>query len=151
MGEHSEYSKINVKVLNARSVCNMSLELRELIIDDKIDILCITETWLRDGDTATIAKLVPDTHVLYHVPRPSGLGGGVGVVLSRSFQSSKFFDRSCPSFECLELNVSQNNKKFSIYIIYKPPNTPMSSFASDFESFLLESEGNPWDSTHICG
>ena len=149
MGEHSEFSKINIKVLNARSICSDPLVLRELIIDEKIDIFCITETWLHEGDTVSVANLVPDTHVLYHVPRPTGKGGGVGVVLSKSFQSSKFFDRSCPSFECLELIVSQNNKKFSFYIIYKPPNTLMSSFASDFESFLLESEGNPWDSIYV--
>ena len=149
MGKHRGLSELNIKVLNARSVRNKCLELRDLIIEDNIDILCITETWLHDGDTAAIASLVPDTHVLYHVPRQTGGGGGVAVVLSRGFQSSKFFDRSCSSFECLELKVSQNNRKFSIYVIYKPPNILMSSFASDFECFLLESEKNPWDTIYV--
>ena len=73
-----------------------------------MDIFCVTETWLHDGETSTVASLLPDTHIFHHFPRTTGSGGGVGVAVSRSIDSSKAINRSCESFECLELHVIKN-------------------------------------------
>ena len=36
--------------LNSRSVVNKSAVINNHILENKIDILCITETWINDGE-----------------------------------------------------------------------------------------------------
>ena len=56
--------------------------LCEYITDNNIDILAITEPWLKDGDV--VSDLLPSNYKLLSVPRPSAKGGrrgGVGYVI----------------------------------------------------------------------
>ena len=53
-------------ILNARSVCNKALAIMNLVLDNDLDILAITETWLRNGDTATPAELKPPGYEFHH-------------------------------------------------------------------------------------
>ncbi|KAK3087899.1 hypothetical protein FSP39_012275 [Pinctada imbricata] len=49
--------------------------------------MAITETWLgSDIDKGVLSELVPDTHAIYHVPRKDRKGGGVALILNKSFQ-----------------------------------------------------------------
>ena len=49
--------------------------------DTKIDILCITETWLSIKDLPIIASLNTPTTNFIHLPRPGPhYGGGVGNI-----------------------------------------------------------------------
>ena len=80
---------IKVGHLNARSVCNKSEIIRDLIIDQFIDILCLNETWLNENDTSVIQSLVPDTHKFFHNPRVQGRGGGVAIISNKNLQCMK--------------------------------------------------------------
>ena len=128
-------------MLNARSVRNKCCSIRDLIIDNSIDVFCIVESWLTDTDTSVIAGLLPDTHNCYHFPRISGSGGGVAVIISKSFKGVKAFNRGTSTFECLELHASFANEKIIFNVIYRPPYYSP-NFLNQFESFLLESEMN---------
>ena len=119
---------------------NKSCIINDLIVDDAIDILFITETWLTENDTAAIAACIPGTHEFHHCPREDRRGGGVGVAITKSFQSIKSFNRRFVSFECLELNAVHENQKMSMYIIYRPPNSNIITFMEEFESFVTESQ-----------
>ena len=114
--------------------------IHDLIIDNFVDIMCITETWLSENETAAVSAFVPDTHIFHHFPRPSGRGGGVGIVVSKFFKFTKFFRRLYDTFECLELNLVFKNYKINIYTIYRPPNADRNVFFSEFSSFLTDSE-----------
>ncbi|CAB4003012.1 Hypothetical predicted protein, partial [Paramuricea clavata] len=47
-------------VINARSVCNKTLLIKDLVVDKRIDLLGITETWLhQEGDDSIIGDLCP--------------------------------------------------------------------------------------------
>ena len=136
-------------MINARSVKNKCCILRDLITDNNIDILCITETWLSDFDTAVVAALVPPTHIFYHSPRSEGRGGGVGVAVAKCLTNVKSFRRQFDTFECLEVQANHNNKKIIIYVIYRPPSVQVSHFLPEFESFLLNSETAAHDITYV--
>ena len=36
--------------LNVRSVCNKSAAISDHILHNKLDIICLTETWINDGE-----------------------------------------------------------------------------------------------------
>lgn len=61
--------------------------IKDYVVDNNIDILALTETWLRPGkyDELEIGTLCPlgyiFLHVPLHVPRLHGRGGGVGGCL----------------------------------------------------------------------
>ena len=44
-------SEMKCGLLNARSVKNKTLSINELIVDNHLDILAITETWITDNST----------------------------------------------------------------------------------------------------
>ena len=52
-------NKLNLRVWNSQSVCNKTDKLRDYVTDHDIDILCLTETWLRPEDPVVIGELSP--------------------------------------------------------------------------------------------
>ena len=73
---------LNCALLNIQSVTNKTVEIRELITENSLDILDLTETWLGHKESAKIPELLVDTHLFYHIPRET-CGEGVGLLLSR--------------------------------------------------------------------
>ena len=72
---------INFCLLNTRSVKNKIMKVKDFVVDRDIDILAITETWLRPGniDEVDIGTLCPTGYHFFHVLRSYSLGGGVGL------------------------------------------------------------------------
>ena len=80
------YRLFTACLINARSVCNKTLAIKDLIVDYKIDLMGITETWLRaDGSDVISGELCPNGYRFVHSPRSSGIGGGVGILFKSSF------------------------------------------------------------------
>ena len=70
---------LSVAVLNARSVRNSAIN--EFVTDHDIDILTITETWLKkNSDKPLLAELTPSGYTFINVTRAVGRGGGAGVI-----------------------------------------------------------------------
>ena len=135
--------------MNARSVRNKSDDLRELVIDNTIDIFCLTETWLAEADSAVVASLLPDTHNIFHFPRTFGSGGGVGAIVSKIFQNVKAFNRARCTFECMELHLQHNSKNIVISVFYRPPNTNLDDFFREFEEHVLENETKNTENAYV--
>ncbi len=77
----------NVRSLKAKA---KSAALCDFIIDNKIDIVAITETWLSgdDRDNHTIADIqntLPN-YIFHHRPRPQGKGGGIAILARDGFK-----------------------------------------------------------------
>ena len=102
----------------------------------------MVETWLYDSDSSVIASFVPNTHVFHHFTRPSGRGGGVGIVLSRTFQNVKSYNRFNDTFECIELHATCQGTKVVFSVIYRPPAIRFLSFIHEYEKYVLECEKN---------
>ena len=88
--------------------------IHDLIIDNFVDMMCITEIWLSENETAAVSASVLDTHIFHHFPRPSGRGGGVGIVLSKILKFAIFSRRCYNRFQCLELNLVLKSCKINI-------------------------------------
>ena len=46
----SFYNKLCIAALNARSISNKSAVIYDHIVDNKLDVLCVSENWISDGD-----------------------------------------------------------------------------------------------------
>ena len=65
--------------------------LSEYILERKIDVMAITETWLREGDDPLINNLCPPSYKFMGIPRPKVKGckgGGIGFVLRENIDAS---------------------------------------------------------------
>ena len=63
-------------LLNARSVCNKTLVIKDFVVDHAVDLLGITETWLHlKGDDVTIGELCLSVNRFVHTPDRRGLVG----------------------------------------------------------------------------
>ena len=76
------YSKLNVYLWNANSVRNKTNILFDYILEHDVDIMCITESWLRHNDSVVISECTPPGYSCLNVPREcESYGGGIAVVL----------------------------------------------------------------------
>ena len=139
--------RIPIGLLNARSVCNKTLEVSELITDEMIDICCICETWLHGDirDNSILPELTPEGYTVEHRAR-HGRGGGVAVVFRQEI-ATKQPDRLCfESFEYLDI-VLQTNPPLRLVTVYRPPNNhgnvPFGRFIAEMEQLF--------DSLIMCG
>ena len=92
-------SNFTVSVMNARSVRNKTLIIKDFVVDNNVDVLAITETWLRSGDDVIIGELIPAGYCLSECPRLGGAGGGVGLLYKKGI---KMKTRLCDKFTSFE-------------------------------------------------
>ena len=134
-------NNISCSLINIQSVGNKTIKIRNLINELKLDnIICILiETWLWGDvrDNSKIKEMKPITHDFYQLPRKDRIGGGVGILISKSFskvilRNQLYFE----TFEYIDLEISFNNKNLRIIAIYKPPDRSEKKFLDEFENLL---------------
>ena len=125
--------KLNAALLNCQSVRNKTMILNDIITENSLDILCLTETWLDELSHSVINELTPRSHIFHHVPREDGNHGGVGICISRKFSKVKVSPlRNLKTFEGLNIKFHAFNEFFNFFIIYRPPSSSKPSFINDF-------------------
>ena len=71
-------SQLTMTYFNAQSVCQRAGEICDFIVDNKLDALILTETWLQEvGDEPCVKEMTPPDYVFHPVL-------DVGVVVSLS-------------------------------------------------------------------
>ena len=125
-------------LLNARSINNKSLQIKDYIVERNIDVFALTETWLKnsaDSDFA-IRDVCPSGYLILHVPRKNRSGGGVAIVYSNNLKIKLCHSTSHDSFELMELTLHSSANIFRIVVVYRPPSSSYNQFFVDFSSFL---------------
>ena len=107
---------LRVALFNARSVNDplKRAEISTFISDSQVDILFLTESWLRQqGDEAKCPDLAPMGYSVCSFPRPSR-GGGIAVVysdtLAKCLTSTSLFPFHRPSFEAARISLTPSLK-----------------------------------------
>ena len=125
---HSNDTRARFALWNARSLKSngKATSVCNFVLDNRIDILALTETWLTNSDRdnpalATISQTLPNFDI-HHIPR-STPGGGVGVLLEKGF--NVVLNKNIPvcSFEYIDLTVRSSSAPCHIrlVVIYRPP------------------------------
>ena len=135
---------IHFSLLNTRSLKNKAALLHEYIVDHKVDIMALTETWLSPGDNDKIEinETTPVGYVFKHVPRNTR-GGGVAVVHRKSFDLKSNVINKFKSFEYMDITLKSSSKSIRIIVLYRPPpsganGSTDSTFYGEFTTLLEE-------------
>lgn len=75
---------------NAKSINNKALLLKDFFVDQKLDLMALTETWTKSDSFKTTGELCPWGYGFFHVPGSGREGGGVGLTARASaFENKK--------------------------------------------------------------
>jgi exonuclease III len=137
-------SSTKLLVLNAQSVNNKALAICEYTKETNADLVAITESWIKAGNTAVKKEMCPSGYKFEGNSRKSRTGGGVGLIHRESFvvQPNVDITDTYPSFEyqCLSIRAET---LMQLVIIYRPTRSrkntcTMDDFLQDLEVFLGE-------------
>ena len=135
--------KVNIGYFNARSVRNKASELSEFVVDKRLDMCAITETWINDvvKDKVICGDLTPPGYKLEHTARSLGKGGGVAVLCKSELQAKKQKVSKYLAFESLELMLKCHGGDIRLCVIYRPPlgskySKPLSEFLREFHHYM---------------
>ena len=129
-------SNMKLTLFNTRSLNNKSHILNEFILDNKLDFLCLTETWQQPLDYLSLNLTTPNGYSYINKPRSEGRGGGIAVIHRQDIKTSLIPISSAPSFEHLAFKLSGHTQSV-LAVVYRPPK-PNPSFLSDFSEFLTQ-------------
>lgn len=76
-------------LLNAQSVCNKATTVHEHVLDQKADLVFLTETWLKPNNSAVIHEMTPPGYTFTGKCRTTKRGGGVGLLHKSAFHFNK--------------------------------------------------------------
>jgi len=116
--------KINIGVLNCRSLRNKTDFIQDHIIDNNLDVMAMTETWLSSNEAANTAYINTLTKAGFnfnHVPRTDRKGGGVAVLTHNSLKVQRTQTFTSLSFESIELSISAISVNLRLVVIYRMP------------------------------
>ena len=135
-------------LLNVHSVKNKTISTRELIHDNNLDFLALTETWLSIRDSVDVNELSSDGNKPYACPTLIFTRRGVGLLYNPKFEVYlATIDQQFSSFELMNIVVKSQNP-LRLTIIYRPPplrknNLSPSVFIEEFEQYVSEQVVTP--------
>ena len=86
-------------VLNAQSIRNKGPDLVDFVCDSEVEIVVITETWLKSGDSAVRIAATRPGYRLFGHPRPHRNGGCIGILAWDSLVVKQAGPGICVTFE----------------------------------------------------
>ena len=157
LGGSDNSGMISIGCFNARSLCNKTAGVLELLKQNDISICCITETWLKSDDRAKFSEIHDMGFDVISAPR-KGRGGGVGFLFDPKVLSPIRNDVSrYSSFEVIECVIKRLDKTMRLCTVYRNTQaksnyeeTKISKFMTDFDEYLdilVSKVGSPI----ICG
>ena len=121
--------------------------IKDFTVDNDIDILALTETWLHDGDqdAVEIGTLCPTGYRFLHQPRFLETGGGVGLLFKENFRINNIVCDTFQTFELMDIRI-RSEMFLRVLVIYRPPAPTYALFYEEFsrllEKVLTEHPGN---------
>ena len=147
-----ECQKINLGLFNIRSLLNKASSVNDIICEEKLDIIFLTETWLgTDGAVALGVACPPNYNFIQSVREGKG-GGGLAYIFSDIFKFKSLSLGSFSSFE-YQANLFESQSSVIMITIYRPPKCSKALFlteiselfsicSTDFERILIAGDAN---------
>lgn len=123
-GPSTVASVLTLGVFNTHSAVHRASLLHDVIADRRIDLLVLTETWMKASHPAAITQDIapPGFQVLHRFRRDDIDGGGVALVYADNLQVSVVpMSSSVNSADVLVTRVRMRRGRLNIAAIYRPP------------------------------
>ena len=117
--------------VNAWSVVNKWDDVMLSIIENNLDILMVTETWIppKRANDSQLLRLPPGYEIV-NLPRSQRKGGGIAIIFRNCFQvqSQEIIPAVC--FEALEVVLTVKSYCLRLLALYRPPPNQDNGFTS---------------------
>lgn len=138
-----------LSLVNARSFLKNGDPIADYVINQRVDLLVLTETWLsEDHSAADILKFFPAGFSASHRPRcelnrngKAKRGGGLAIVTTSTINTSVVDVTTPPedaAFEKMEMVAVVSSQRLRLLAVYRPPAKSFALFLSQCAE-LLES------------
>ena len=143
-----------IALLNVRSIRNKVICLCESLNEKKINVCCITETWLSENEKSILVEFKNMGFQLYHQPRIKR-GGGVGLIVKSDFKIQPIKNQpSFTTFEVFQTILTMKEKKDILFVIcYRTgqlSSKTKKEFLDEMETVLISLEHKAHEIV-ICG
>jgi len=132
---------INAGVLNVRSARRKAALIHDVIHDNRLDVLCLTETWIpADAPDAIKLDCAPPGYAALHRHRSLSTDrrGGVALIDRDSIKATSVDVGDYTEFESLSAKlVGRQSRSVVVVCVYRPPG-PFSSTFIDQLSDLFD-------------
>ncbi|XP_070543766.1 uncharacterized protein [Ptychodera flava] len=129
-------NKLLLTTWNVRSVCNKATEVGDYITEHNIDLLAMTETWIKDTNSHVINECTPNGYSFCHTPLNMSSGGGVALVYKSIMKLLSWKPFNFKSFEATLATLSYNGISIKLIVLYRPPPNKRNKFT--IQQFLSE-------------
>jgi hypothetical protein len=95
-------------------------EIHTLLINDaKIDIICLSETWLDNTITDDMVKI--PGYMIHRKDRPGNSAGGAGLYITENIPNRRADEFEFPEIDLLWVEFKIGQKKIMVGACYRPP------------------------------
>jgi exonuclease III len=137
-------SSLNVMHYNIRSLRSkyeeFSIQLQNISENSnsgQFDILCITETWLVEGEHIPLPGYIQRSDYV----RLSGRGGGVSIFVAQRIPSTEYTISNAGTNGFEAAAVALGNDNMLVICVYRPPDNRLEDFLQQLEILLDECIG----------
>lgn len=116
-------NQLRIGLFNAQSSVKKALDIHDVIVEKFLDVLIITETWLREaGHEVVITPMTPRGFVFVNHPRQSKrLGGGIAIIFRKSLIVKLLSDETFTTFESMNFTITCGKPTLRVLRVYHPP------------------------------
>jgi len=128
---HNFKNKLKIAHINVQSImANSKIEELNVICNDtKLDIICLSETWLKKVIRNNVFKLFLSDYQIIRKDRKIKRGGGLLILIKKNIKFEILNVDNCGIIEVLFIKLV--NKNITLGCCYRPPN----SLISDLDTF----------------
>ena len=134
---------LNAGLWNARSLTGKIGHLSSTLINENLDLMFLTETWIKQHDDPIISEFrsAASGYDFYQRSRTQRRGGGVAILARSNLKLDHKKSYCFKTFECLEVTFRSQSVLLRTVVIYRPPasnknKSTRNDFLVEFSSLL---------------
>ncbi|KAM3583200.1 uncharacterized protein V6R79_009203 [Siganus canaliculatus] len=128
-------SSVKIELLNIRALTEKSTFILDHILDKKLDIMCLTETWQQAGVYKALNEACPPGYKYLLKARDTGRGGGLAIFHRLDLDLFPLPLPTYTTFEALAFSCKPP-LPMTLLLIYRPPPKPKTFFFQEFQDLL---------------
>ena len=142
ISKYEQDRSLTFSLLNIKSVKNKDLIMHHEMVQNKIDILLLTETWLTSKETEKIwidsSDLNKDQYNLTSAIRESRRGGGLALIRKNDFKVKLDSNAEFRTFQFAKWYVQLMHSNITVLGIYRPPAGSPVKLLTEFTNWIID-------------